>query len=409
MFMILNLSVGGHMPIYSTVSKSLKLTTILCLASAASAYAADNLIETSPTLYAAQIDAETSNHTHEVSSQSSQDIYNIFSPKKHTLNTSFDYGVWDKALENRVIPLGLSLRRNAPRLKAEIGTRLIKRSQNSKYRLEGSRVTFYSFTDGFIDVLTEYKEDLIRLAHEHDIQSFSRNEQLAYWINLHNVVLIETIAKEHPVRKPSKLVLGSKKETLHIAKLIKIKDVPLSLKNIRENIVYENWDNPNVIYGFFRGDIGGPGLSPYAVTADNVDFVLETHGFEYITSLRGFQTTSFDRKISYIYNEARPYFFPNWPHDLEAHFKDYLEDHHLLGKIQEDKPLSFISYDTTIADLWGGDRTISSKPTFSTRGLGKPPVLFEYKNKFEELKRKNLHQKQRTVIIEDIETEDKTP
>ena len=334
--------------------------------------------------------------------------YEIFAPKAHTLNTSFDYTVWDKALGNRVIVLGPSLRRFAKPPRAEIGTRLVKRSQSSKYRLEGSRVTFFSFKDGFVDLLSEYKEDLVRLAHVHDIQSFSRDEQLAFWINLHNVILIETIAKEHPTRRPSTLTFGPDNAPLHEAKLITIKNVPLSLKNIRENIVYENWDDPNVIYGFFRGDIGGPGLMNFAVTAKNVKYVLDGNGYEYVTSLRGFQTDSLYRKVSTIYQEAAPYYFPNWPEDIESHIKGYLKDHKALSEIVQDKSIKFIKYDTTIADLWGGDKSFQAGPVFNPgRPVGVPPIAFELADKHEELKRKGLLKRRRTVIIEDVETEDK--
>ena len=255
--------------------------------------------------------------------------------------------------------------------------------------------------------MTEYKQDLLQLAHKHDIQSFKRNEQLAFWINLHNVVLIEAIAKEHPTANPSALTFGAKAESLHLAKLITIKNVPLSLKNIRENIVYENWDDPAVIYGFFRGDIGGPGLMPFAVTAENVQYVLATHGFEYITSLRGFHTTKKERKISTLYNEARSYFFQNWPLDIETHFKGYLQDHYLLKQLEQDKPWGFIEYDTIIADLWGGDNSLGSASSVSLQGSRTvPPILYARERKIRTLKLKGLLKRNYTVTVEDIETED---
>jgi len=333
--------------------------------------------------------------------------YEIFAPKEHTLNTTFGYTFWDDALRGRVISLGPSLRRFARPLKPRIGTRLVKRSQSSKYRLEGSRLKFHYFSDKYIAVLGDYKDDLVQLAHKHDIQSFSRNEQLAYWINLHNVILIEAIAKNHPTQKPSKLVFGVDEAPLHEAKHITVKGVPLSLKNIREDIVYKNWDNPDVIYGFYRGDIGSPRLESYAMTAENVDDTLKVIGFEYVTSLRGFHRDSFSRKVSKIYEEARPYYFSNWPVDMESHLTGYLKNHEILAEVQEDKPINFIKYDTFIADLWGGQRRISPSSTIGTKGIDRPPVFFELAVKLKELERKGLLKKKGTVIIEDIETEDK--
>jgi len=383
---------------YSLILKTLMFLVLLYLFGMTNSYGEEKFDP---------IDSQSSIQTTAGLSLKPEDRFDIFAPKTHTLDTRFDYTVWDKALMNRVLPLGPSLRRFASRAKPRLGSRFIKRSQSSKYRLEGSRVMFFSFSDGYIDVLTEYKKDLVRLANEHDIQSFSRHEQLAFWLNLHNVVLIETIAKEHPTKNPSALVFGAEPKPLHEAELITIRNVPLSLRNIRENIVYENWDNPNVIYGFFRGDIGGPRLTPFAFTANNVDHVLESHGFEYITSLRGFHTTPVKRKVSTIYEAARPYYFQNWPTDLEDHFEGYLQDHELLSEVQQNKPLSFIKYDTIIADLWGGDKSISVSPVFDSRSPeGRPPILFELAIKVDELKRKGLLNQKSEIIIEDIETED---
>lgn len=373
---------------------------MLCLASAATTQAKSDIDSTS-------IQTEVTARTALQESAQSQDIFDVFAPKTETLSTRFDYTVWDQALSESVVQMGPSNRIFAPRARVPLGTRLVRHYHNSPFRLEGSRFTFFYTSDSYVEALGEYKDDLLRLAHEHDIQSFSRNEQLAYWINLHNVVLIETIAKNHPTRKPSALVFGPEELPLHEAKHVTIKDIPLSLRNIRENIVYKNWKSPNVIYGFFRGDIGGPGILPYAVTGENVKHVLATQGFEYTTSLRGFHTTKKARKISQIYNEARPYFFSNWPQDLESHFKGYFKDHFLLDQVDQDKPISFIKYETIIADLWGGNNSYGTA-LVKNRDLfvGRPPILYERELKFRELKAKGLLKRNFSVTIEDLPTED---
>ena len=399
---------GANIPNFIVFSKTLSLAALLCLAGVTDSYAKSEINEISQPSQSGIIDRKlTSTQTFGHRELRPQNTFDIFVPKPPTLNTKFDYTVWDKALSSSVVQMGPSLRRFARKARPNIGTRLVKKSQSSPYRLEGSRVTFHYFPDDYLEALTEYKQDLLQLAHKHDIQSFKRNEQLAFWINLHNVVLIEAIAKEHPIANPSALTFGAKAESLHLAKLITIKNVPLSLKNIRENIVYENWDDPAVIYGFFRGDIGGPGLMPFAVTAENVQYVLATHGFEYITSLRGFHTTKKERKISTLYNEARSYFFQNWPLDIETHFKGYLQDHYLLKQLEQDKPWGFIEYDTIIADLWGGDNSLGSASSLSTQGSRTvPPILYARERKIRTLKRKGLLKRNYTVTVEDIETED---
>jgi len=67
----------------------------------------------------------------------------------------------------------------------------------------------FSFLDSdVIASFTEYRQDLERTADIVDIQALSRNEQLAYWINLHNVALIEQIANAWPVRQPREIMVS---------------------------------------------------------------------------------------------------------------------------------------------------------------------------------------------------------
>jgi len=391
-------------------SKIFGLTVLACLASGTNTHANSEKYSESPRALSSSVQVQAPAHTATQKSARSQDIFEAFAPKTQTLSTSFDYTAWDNALSDSVVQMGPSLRKFATRQpRPSLGSRITVKSRNSPYRLEGSRFTFFYISDSYVATLKEYKQDLLRLANEHDIQSFSRNEQLAFWINLHNVVLIEAIASKHPTKNPSALVFGLEALPLHDAKLMTIKNIPLSLRNIRENIVYENWDSPDVIYGFFRGDIGGPGLMPFAVTGENVKYVLATLGFEYTTSLRGFHTTKKERKVSQLYHEARPYYFSNWPQDIETHLKGYFQDHYLLNQVQQDKPISFIEYETVIADLWGGNNYLGSASVTNTSGfVTTPPILFERAKKIKELGVKGLLKRNYSVIIEDIKTENKS-
>ena len=132
-----------------------------------------------------------------------------------------------------------------------IGTRFIY-GHDSRLRLEGNRVAF-SF-------LTEYRQDLERVGSTLDIKRFPRNEQLAFWFNLHNVAVIEALASRYPLTQTVDTKFGPDELPLDDAKLITIGGVPLSPRDIRERIVYANWKDRKVIYGFWRGEIGGPSI-----------------------------------------------------------------------------------------------------------------------------------------------------
>ena len=117
-----------------------------------------------------------------------------FVPNGQPSATRLDYSLWNEALNFFVFSMGASLRERAPSVQPNLGTRRVY-GHTSGYRLEANRVTFSYLEDDVIQSLAEYRRDLELTADEIDIASLARNEQLAFWINLHNVAIIEQIAK----------------------------------------------------------------------------------------------------------------------------------------------------------------------------------------------------------------------
>ena len=338
--------------------------------------------------------------------------YSVFTPRRQTKTSVIDYKVWDEALRNVVLRLGQSLRIRAKRPDPIVGTRRIT-GHKSAYRLEGSRVTFSYLNDDYKRGLTEYRKDLERIANKVDITRLGRKEQLAFWLNLHNVALIEQIALNYPVRRPSKLLVGAAKQPLHDAKLLNIRGVALSLRDIRENIVYANWQNPDVMYGFFHGNIGGPALQNYAFTSNNVNEILKLQANGFVNSLRGFHQSRRALKVSTLYGEARAHYFPNWEVDLKRHLRKHASPD-VLEDLNSDKPIEFDRYDPVVADLLAGDRPMTANLNVRINGHSQsatmsPEVarLFrELERKTEMMKVRGMIMKRGTVTIEDIETID---
>ena len=349
-----------------------------------------------------------------VARQALDSQFAIFVPKKQTSNTIIDYGVWDEALSNVVLRLGQSIRERARRPNPEVGTRIVF-GHKSAYRLEGSRVTFSYLNDEYKDGLTQYRKDLERIANTVDITRLSRNEQLAFWFNLHNVVVVEQIALQYPIKRPSELRVGENGRRLSEAKLLNIREIPVSLRDIRENIVFANWSNPDVIYGFFHGDIGSPALQNYAFTGSNVHQVLKIQAGEFVNSLRGFHESSSALKFSVLYEEAKPYFFTNWPDALKTHLGKHASPD-VLEELAKNKPVKFDRYDPVVADLLAGDgsRTpnlnvrldIAGRSDTSLISPGVARLLRELQQKTKTMRRRGMIMKRGTVTIEDVETID---
>jgi hypothetical protein len=282
--------------------------------------------------------------------------YRTFVPGDDPNEDSIDYSIWTEAMKNLVVSMGPSLRQGAGRPDPSFGTRR-QYGHVSRYRLEGSRVMFSFLDDKVIDSFTEYRRDLEATADKIDIQKLSRNEQLAYWINLHNVAVIEQIAKNWPVRQPRRMEVDG--VPLDEAKFITVEGVPLSPRDIREKIVYPNWNDPKVIYGFWRGEIGGPSIQREAFNAENVARLLEKGANEFVNSLRGTEKAGDTLEVSELYKEAAPFYFPDFEADVRAHLREYARPE-VIAILDATSGTRASIREWDIADLAGGVR----EPTY---------------------------------------------
>lgn len=318
--------------------------------------------------------------------------FNQFAPREPTSTTKLDYGFWDDALSFFVLRMGRSTRQGASRPDATIGTRQVY-GHDSRYRLEGNRVLFELVDDEAFTPLAEYRADLERIATEIDITRLPRNEQLAFWLNLHNVAMVEQIAANYPVTSPGKIVLGDAGTPLDTTPFITIRGVAMSLRDIRTRIVYPNWSDPKVFYGFFRGDIGGPSIRRDAFTGQNVAQELNDSADEFVNSLRGVEAYGGSLRVSALYEEIAPFYFADWNEDLEAHLAVYAGDEvaQLLGRYDT---IKLNQYNSDIADLAKGEREPSYnyvEPTGDYTGIALSSsirrMLQEREQKMEELRK----------------------
>jgi len=325
-----------------------------------------------------------------------------FTPTDTPNRNRIDYEVWDEAMNYLVFRMGKSLRQNPGRPNTGMGSRRMY-GHDSRYRLEGNRILFSFLNQEVIDTFTEYRADLESVGTRLDIAKLSRNEQLAFWINLHNVVVIEQIAKAWPVRQPREIEIDG--VAMDEAKIVTVKGVSMSLKDIRTQIVYRHWRNPKVIYGFWRGDIGGPSIQSEAYTAQNVGRLLDKSATDFVNSLRGTQKRGNTLQVSKIYIEAQPFYFPAMAEDIRGHISQYA-DADMLELMKETSTVEAVVSEDDIADMAGGVREPSySNVTSDNRAVsfrvpqGMARLLTEHHTKIERMIREG---RTGTVTFENI-------
>lgn len=284
------------------------------------------------------------------------DPFSVFASYAPATRYELDHKPWTDFLRKAVYSTGRSNRVPARRddNTRQSGTKLTTGSK-SRYRYEGNRVLFHLFDDGAIEYVAVYRQALQDTINRIDYADLGRNEQLAFWLNLHNAVLIHEIAKAHPIPRPHKLRVREQNARLLDAKLVEVNGVPLSLNDIRYNIVFRYWRNPNVIYGFWDGTIGGPNILPFAYTGKAVEYQLENNAREFVNSMRGVDRIRGEMRVSQIYLNARPYYFQNWPSDLYNHLSQYAVGE--AAEIVSGRPpkLRANKYASSTADAEGGE------------------------------------------------------
>lgn len=340
-----------------------------------------------PANASALTDAPTPPENAVTTEQDAVDRFAVFAPTSQPTRHRIDYEIWDWALKNIVIAMGPSLREGARRPDPSLGTRL-QQGHNSRYRLEGSMVGFSLFDEAVRTSFTEYREDLERISETLDISSLPRNEQLAFWFNLHNVTMLEFITREWPLRQPREIMIDG--IPLDEARLLKVSGVPMSLRDIRENIVFANWRSPKVIYGFWRGEIGGPALEREAFTGANVGSLLDLAAEDFINSLRGTQKNGDRLQVSTLYAEAERFYFPDFDTDVRAHLAAYANED-VAEIIAQTNTTEATIREWDIADLAGGSR---GAPYLSNSRPGIPPgamrLLGERQRKHETMGRRDI-------------------
>jgi hypothetical protein len=256
-----------------------------------------------------------------------------------------------------VVDIGRSNRKKAPREQQATGTRLKVRVNRWTIN-EGNRFYYEAFVGNETAraQLDEVKVGIENATAQVSLSNFSRDEQLAYWLNLYNVTILNEIVKVYPQNDLEKFLYG--RDSILAKKLLVVEGVSLSLNDIQYTILKQNYDgNPLVIYGLYQGIIGSPNIRKNAYTGKTVYDALTNNAVVFINSNRGTAIKNAKKfRVSSFY-ERNETFFPNYHADLTAHLSQYLEGNELAA-LKTATTLKADIDDWTVTDLGGSRREI---------------------------------------------------
>ena len=160
-----------------------------------------------------------------------------------------------------------------------------------------------------------------------DPLTYSRAEQMAYWINLYNALTVQVVLSEYPVDSIKEIHEGVVPNTgpwqdPHAA----VNGRDLSLDDIEHGILRPLWRDKRIHYAVNCAAYGCPHLLATAFTAANTEELLEQGARDYVNNLRGVDFVDEDFiVISSIYQWYTED-FGNTEESVLAHLVDYADE-----------------------------------------------------------------------------------
>ena len=262
-----------------------------------------------------------------------------------------DYSDLEGVLKGSVLLMGRSTHKRAPKPTKSTGSNM-RLGNPQPSRLEGNRVMLHEYGKLQKDGIAAVRDDLLNIPTLLPIEKLSKNEQLAYWLNLHNIIVLSKVAEIYPVTMLEKSFGTNPETSLLYRRDYEWAGQMISLADIQNHIL-DNWDDPVVIYGFYLGAVGTPNIRSSAYTAANVHAALKNNAEDFINSVRGTQVWNKGKMRVSTYYKTMAKKFPNFEDDLMAHIRKYAGPL-LLSRLQNVQGIRVDIDDWHIADLYNG-------------------------------------------------------
>ena len=197
---------------------------------------------------------------------------------------------------------------------------------------------------GFIQdsqLLNQYL-DLLQSAHPND-QNWSRDEQLAYWINAYNAFTVQLIIRHYPVESIKDIKRGIPfVNTVWDIKFIRIEGHAYDLNNIEHGIVRKYFDEPRIHFAVNCASVSCPRLSSRAYTAEKLEEQLSTAARTFLADPLRNQVSA--GQVSAIFNWFRG--------DFTKHAKSLVDfiNQYAPGPLPPDTRLEFLDYNWQLND-----------------------------------------------------------
>lgn len=171
----------------------------------------------------------------------------------------------------------------------------------------------------------DYLKAYIQVLEAVPVSRLNRDEQLAYWLNLHNAAVLRLVAEKRNGYKKVKGYRGTPSDpgSEWLEQNITVEGIALSLQDIEQGVILANWQNPLTIYGLYYGVQGSPDLQAYS--GQNVNSVLESNAKKFINSEKNVKAKRKGLEVSSLYEWHKPTVFAGSEEQLTSHLRSFAD------------------------------------------------------------------------------------
>jgi Protein of unknown function, DUF547 len=182
------------------------------------------------------------------------------------------------------------------------------------------------------------------------ISDYGRAEQMAYWINLYNALVVRLVVDHYPIASIRDIGSGTGAPGAGPwrQELVEVEGIALSLYDIAHRILRPIWRDPRVHYALACGAVGCPNLQPEPFEADQLERQLSEAALAYINHSRCIRIEGDQLALSSLYRWYRDD-FGGTDRDVINHLMAYAEPD-LAMKLQRFDQISDDGFDWRLND-----------------------------------------------------------
>lgn len=161
------------------------------------------------------------------------------------------------------------------------------------------RVAYGEVKDRDRQALSVYVEAMSHV----DVAAYRRPEQMAYWINLYNALMVKLVLDHYPIASIRRLEHSGAglKNSPWNRPLVVIDGISLSLNDIENRILKPIWDDPRIHYAITCVAVGCPNLQPIPFSGGQLDEQLSEAAMAYVNDPRCIEIRNDELHVSSLY------------------------------------------------------------------------------------------------------------